>query len=86
MTSSWLKIGAWAPRGALPEPPLAEAYEGRERWEVELYLRDGRRLQVPCGTLREGVSREAALAVFAAVKDGAGVAGADDTTLRGVEP
>jgi hypothetical protein len=62
-------IGAWSRRAAaLPDPPLAEAYEGRERWEVELYLTDGRRLSVPCGTLREGVSREAAMATFAAVR------------------
>jgi hypothetical protein len=79
-------IGAWALRGALPEPPLAEVYEGRERWEVELYLRDGRRLQVPCGTLREGVSREAALAVFEAVKSGAAVASADQAAVTGVKP
>jgi hypothetical protein len=67
-------IGAWARQRQLPDPPLAEVYEGRERWEVELYLADGRRLQVACGTLREGVSREAALAVFEAVRRGAAAA------------
>jgi hypothetical protein len=54
--------------GALPEAPAAEAYEGRERWEVVVYLDGARTHVIPCGTLREGVSREAAQQVFAAVK------------------
>lgn len=61
-------IGAWAGEGALPEAPLAEPDEGRERWEVVIYRRDGRQALVPCGTLREGVSREASRAVFEAVR------------------
>jgi hypothetical protein len=41
---------------------------------------------VRCGTLREGVSREAALAVFEAVKNGAGAASAADASAPGVKP
>jgi hypothetical protein len=55
------------PGASLPAPPAAEEYEGRERWDVILYLADGRARVVPCGTLREGVSREIAARVFAAV-------------------
>jgi hypothetical protein len=54
------------PDAALPEPGLPEELEGRERWDVRLYTRDGL-VDVPCGTLREGVSRDAARAVFEAV-------------------
>jgi hypothetical protein len=62
-------IGAWARQeGTLPEPLRPEPYEGRERWAVELYLHDGQRREVRCGALREGVSREAAQAVFEAVR------------------
>jgi len=52
----------------LPEPDAAEEYEGRERFEVRLYRRDGAIRDVPCGALREGVSREAATRVFEAVR------------------
>jgi hypothetical protein len=52
----------------LPEPPMAEDYEGRERWDVLLYLQNGGSAVVPCGTLREGVSREIAARVFEAVR------------------
>ena len=52
----------------LPEPPAAEEFEGRERWDVLLYLEDARTARVPCGTLREGVSREIAARVFEAVR------------------
>jgi hypothetical protein len=55
-------------RSVLPEPPAAEEYEGRERWDVLLYLVGGEVRQIPCGVLREGVSREIAARVFAAVK------------------
>jgi hypothetical protein len=62
-------LGSAARAGvALPEPGLAEEYEGRERWEVRLYLRDGSSRSVPCGTLREGVSREIATRVFETVR------------------
>jgi hypothetical protein len=52
----------------LPDPPAAEEFEGRERWDVLLYLADARTARVPCGTLREGVSREIAARVFEAVR------------------
>jgi hypothetical protein len=61
-------IGSFGrPGAALPDPPAAEEYEGRERWDVLVYCR-GRTEAVPCGSLREGVSREIAARVFAAVR------------------
>jgi hypothetical protein len=63
-------LGAFARPGlALPDPPPPEEYEGRERWDVVLYLVDGSTRIVPCGQLREGVSREIAAAVFRAVRE-----------------
>ena len=53
---------------ALPEPSPPEDYVGGERWDVALFLEDGRRVVVPCGALREGVSREIAMRVFEAVR------------------
>ena len=53
---------------ALPEPPAPEDEPGREKWEVLAYLRDGRALAIRCGTVREGISREAARAVFDALR------------------
>ena len=65
-------MGTWARPGAsLPEPPSAEEYEGRERWDVLVYERSGANRSVPCGTLREGVSREIASRVFEAIRRGA---------------
>ncbi len=61
--ASWTRHGA-----SLPEPPAAEEYEGRERWDVVVYERGGAGRSVPCGTLREGVSREIAGKVFEAVR------------------
>jgi hypothetical protein len=62
-------VGALSRPGAhLPEMPAAEEYEGRERWDVLLYLQSGDSRRVPCGTLREGVSREIAARVFEAVR------------------
>ena len=52
----------------LPPPELAEEYEGRERWDVALFSGDCAPASIPCGVLREGVSREVASTVFAAVK------------------
>ena len=49
-----------------PEPP--EEYEGRERWDVALFGAEGFLEAIPCGVLREGVSREVAATVFEAVK------------------
>jgi hypothetical protein len=65
-------LSTFVRKGAtLPEPPSPEAYQGKERWDVEVYLRTGRVLEVACGTLREGVSRDVAAAVFKALRDGA---------------
>jgi hypothetical protein len=52
----------------LPPPEAPEEYEGRERWDVAAFSGDGSVAVIPCGRLREGVSREVAAAVFAAVK------------------
>ena len=54
--------------GAVLAPPVPGADDDgvRERWDVALHLESGEVVEVPCGTLREGVSREAARAVFAA--------------------
>jgi hypothetical protein len=61
-------IGSFSRLGAaLPDPPPAEEYEGRERWDVLIYCQD-RTEAVPCGSLREGVSREIASRVFEAVR------------------
>ncbi|MGE0455791.1 MAG: hypothetical protein AB7O37_18910 [Vicinamibacteria bacterium] len=52
---------------ALAAPSAGAEDDGvRERWDVALHLESGEVIEVPCGTLREGVSREAARAVFAA--------------------
>jgi hypothetical protein len=51
----------------LPSLQPPEEYEGRERWEVEVFSRDGTKTSIPCGTLREGISREIAGKVFEAV-------------------
>jgi hypothetical protein len=59
---------AQAPGASLPELRDSEPYEGRERWDVRLYLANGTHTDVPCGTVREGVSREASRAVFEAVR------------------
>jgi len=61
------------PAGALPPPSPPGEYEGRERWEVALYLAGGGEARIPCGSLREGVSREIAGRAFAAAR--AAVAG-----------
>src|SRR5438552_2293614 len=61
-------IGTFSRAGvALPEPPPAEEYEGRERWDVLVYC-VGQTEAVPCGSLREGVCREIASRVFEAVR------------------
>jgi hypothetical protein len=62
-----------APGVALPPPAPAEEFEGRERWDVRIYLRGGRGVTLPCGTLREGVSREIGGLAFEAIR--ASVAG-----------
>jgi hypothetical protein len=62
-------LAAWTRPGiTLPEPAAPEEFEGRERWDVVLYVEGGGTRVVECGTLREGVSREIASKVFEAVK------------------
>jgi hypothetical protein len=56
------------PGARLPDPPVPEPFEGRERWEVALHLLGGETRTVACGTVREGVSREIATRVFEAVR------------------
>src|SRR5258708_1819063 len=48
------------------EPP--PEFEGGECWEVVVYRRSGGRARIPCGALREGVSREIAGRAFAAIR------------------
>lgn len=55
------------PGATLPAAGWDEEHDGRERWDVLVYRREGRVFEVPCGSLREGVSREAAQRVFTAV-------------------
>jgi hypothetical protein len=57
-----------SPGVTLPPPEASEEYEGRERWDVALFSRDGFLASIPCGVLREGVSREVASTVFEAVR------------------
>ena len=62
-------IGEAARAGAvLPPAGPADEFEGRERWDVVLYLGGGGTATIACGTLREGVSREVAARVFEAVR------------------
>jgi hypothetical protein len=62
-------VGAVSRDGAaLPDPPSASQEEGREHWQILLHLRDGSARLVECGSLREGVSREIAGRIFAAVR------------------
>jgi hypothetical protein len=55
-------------RERLPDPAPPEEYEGGEKWEIALYLRDGREERLACGSLREGVSREIAGRIFQAMR------------------
>lgn len=55
------------PGVVLPPGEPEEEYDGRERWDVALSLSGGEVVTITCGTLREGVSREAAQRVFDAV-------------------
>jgi len=65
-------IAAFSRNGfRLPDPPPPEEFEGRERWDVVLYLEGGAERVVRCGEVREGVSREAAAGVFEAARRGA---------------
>jgi hypothetical protein len=58
-----------APGVVLPPPAPAEEFEGRERWDVEIHLRGGGVVTLPCGTLREGVSREIGGLAFEAIRE-----------------
>jgi hypothetical protein len=55
------------PGVTLPDAAAVEEYEGRERWDVRVYTATGS-TDIACGRVREGVSREAAQSVFAAIK------------------
>ena len=62
-------LATWSRPGVvLPEPAAPEPFEGRERWDVVLYLDGGGTRVVECGTLREGVSREIATRIFESVR------------------
>jgi hypothetical protein len=54
--------------GLLPPPAPPEDFDGHERWEVAAYTRGGGVVRIPCGTLREGVSREIAGRVYEALE------------------
>jgi len=58
---------SFRPGSAAPDASWAEEYDGRERWDLRLDFRTGEPFEIPCGMLREGVSREAATRVFRAV-------------------
>ena len=58
----------------LPSPSPPEEYEGRERWDVALYGTEGLLASIPCGTLREGVSREVAVDRLRGGEEGGGPA------------
>jgi len=62
---------------ALPGAPGLDPGDLRERWEVVAYRDGAAPLSIPCGSLREGVSRDAARAVFESLRSaiGAGPAG-----------
>lgn len=59
--------------GVLPPPLPPEEFEGRETWEVAVFLKGGGLARIPCGTLREGVSREIAGRVYAAVEQASAI-------------
>jgi hypothetical protein len=62
-------IGACARPGIeLPPAGPVDEFEGRERWDVVLFLDEGSTATIACGTLREGVSRDVAARVFEAVR------------------
>lgn len=63
-------VGAFERPGVvLPPAGPVDEDESRERWDVVVYLRGGGSVTVPCGTLREGVSRDVAARVFEAVRE-----------------
>jgi hypothetical protein len=58
---------SFRPGALAPDASWAEEYDGRERWDLRLDFTSGEPLAIPCGMLREGVSREAATRLFRAV-------------------
>jgi hypothetical protein len=68
--------------GLLPPPSPPEEFEGRERWEVAAYTRGGAVVRIPCGTLREGVSREIAGRVYEAVERAGSLASTQSSSGR----
>jgi len=52
----------------LPPAPGPDPEDVRERWAVVAYRRRGPPVDVACGSLREGVSRDAARAVFESLR------------------
>lgn len=68
LLNSAVVSAAVRPGASLPEPPAPEEEPGREKWEVMAYLRDGRALAIRCGSVREGISRDAARAVFESLR------------------
>lgn len=62
-------IGSVARPGIeLPAAGPVDEFEGRERWDVVLFLDEGATATIACGTLREGVSRDVAAQVYEAVR------------------
>jgi hypothetical protein len=55
------------PGAVLPRPAPPAEFDGSERWEVVLHLEGQGPVTIPCGRLREGVSREIAHAAYEAV-------------------
>jgi hypothetical protein len=56
------------PGAALPPAPPPEEFDGRERWEVVLHVANASSVPIPCGSLREGVSRDTARRAYEAVR------------------
>jgi hypothetical protein len=62
VVQEFAQAGAW-----LPPPAVQDEVEERERWEVAVYT-PTRELRIPCGSLREGVSRDIAHTAFQALQ------------------
>jgi hypothetical protein len=70
-------LGSVGRPGVARIDPRPDEPDGRERWDVLLELRSGATVRVPCGTFREGVSREIAGQVFEAVRQAVAPPGSD---------
>lgn len=75
LLNSAVVASAERPGVALPPPPAPEDEPGRERWEVVAYVDGGGARTVRCGSVREGISRQAARAVFDALRAACGQEG-----------